>query len=104
MSGDIDYSAIISRYADADEKLFMSVDEALVLSRELAERVRQSGFRPEKIIGVANGALLPATVVAESLDLPLEMVRVRRKGSTIKKRLAKFGLVRSVVSFLTNFP
>lgn len=97
-------SSIIHRYQNADDKFFMSVDEAVTLSEELANRVRASGFSPARIIGIANGALLPATVVADALDAPLDMVRIRRKGSGIKKRLAKFALIRSVVSFLYKLP
>lgn len=94
--------AVMAQYAEADDKLFMTLEEAVLLSKELADRVRESDFDVEKIIGVANGALLPSHIVADELNKPIEIVRIRRKGSKIKKRLARFGFIRKFVSALYN--
>lgn len=94
--------AVKDKYAEADDKLFMTLEEAIELSEDLARMVRASEFDVEKVIGVANGALLPSSIVAAELDKPLEIVRIRRKGSKIKKRLARFSFIRNVVSALYN--
>ena len=99
-----DAETIVERYTHVDDKLFVSLTEAIVLSEALAVRVKESGFCPNLIVGIANGALLPATIVSESLDLPLQIVRVRRKGSLIKQKLARFAFIRNMVSFLYNLP
>ncbi len=91
---------VLDKYSRADDKLFMTLDEAIELSEYLAEMVKNSDFEAEKVIGVANGALLPSSIVAAALDKPLEIVRIRRKGSKIKKRLARFGFIRAFVSAL----
>lgn len=93
---------VTAKYTEADDKLFMTLSEAELLSIALADRVRESGFEVEKVIGVANGALLPSSIVAKELGKPLEIVRIRRKGSKIKKRLARFGFIRKFVSALYN--
>ena len=94
----------VAKYRDLDDKLFMTVDEAVSLSEELARQVAESDIQVDKVIGVANGALLPATVVAERLSLPVEMVKIRRKGSKIKRRLSKIPLLRQLVTLLYSLP
>ncbi len=98
------HRSIVDRYSRIDDKVFMTLDEAAVLAEELAVRVNKSGFQANKVIGVANGALMPATIISDYLDIPLEILRVRRKGSRIKKNLAKFGFLRKLVSFLYGLP
>lgn len=97
-------SEVFDRYSAIDEKLYMTLDESLALSKDLATLVQQSGFQPDKVIGIANGALLTSTIVAKDLDAPLEVVRIRRKGSRIKKRLAKYSWLRRLVSALYDNP
>ena len=38
-------------------------------ARALAQQVADSGFRPEIVLGIARGGLLPAAAVAYALDL-----------------------------------
>lgn len=87
-------------YADTDQKRYMTLEEAVLLSRTLADQVSRDRFDPELIVGVANGALLPATVIASSLQRPVEFLQVRRKGSRIKKRLAKYRWILAIISLL----
>ena len=95
---------IAEKYRQLDDKLFMSVHEAEALSREMARLVKDSGIEIHKVVGVANGAFLPATIVAERLDVPLEMVRIRRKGSGLKRRLAKVPFLRGLVTVMYKLP
>lgn len=99
-----DTAAVLTRYRDCDEKLYMTLSEAEALSVALAEAVLAAGIRPDKVIGVANGALMPATLVAEKLQLPVEMVRIRRKGSGLKRRLSKLPFLRDAVTTLYRLP
>ena len=95
---------IADKYRDLDDKLFMSVHEAEALSREMARLVKDSGIEIHKVVGVANGAFLPATIVADYLSVPLEMVRIRRKGSGLKRRLAKVPFLRELVTVMYKLP
>ncbi len=95
---------IVDKYRQIDDKLFMSVREAEILSEAIARQVAESGIQLKKVVGVANGAFLPATIVAESLSLPLEMVKIRRKGSKIKRSLSKIPLLRQTITLLYKLP
>ncbi len=95
---------IFEKYRLIDDKLFMSVHEAEILSRGLAEKVMAEGIKVDKVIGIANGAILPATVIAEYMSLPLEMERIRRKGSGIKRKLAKVPFLLELVTFMYKLP
>jgi hypoxanthine phosphoribosyltransferase len=64
----------------------MTMDEAIALSRDLADTIDLAG-RPDVLVGVANGALLPMKVVADELGLPMQVIHVRRKGSRYKQKL-----------------
>ena len=97
-------AAVLAKYRDCNEKLYMTLSEAEALSVALAEAVLAAGIRPDKVIGVANGALMPATLVAEKLQLPVEMVRIRRKGSGLKRRLSKLPFLRDAVTALYRLP
>ncbi|MDO6461355.1 phosphoribosyltransferase [Granulosicoccaceae sp. 1_MG-2023] len=97
-------AAALGKYRTLNEKSFMSMAEAEALSAALADAVTAAGIRPDKIIGVANGALMPATLVAERLGMPVEMVRIRRKGSAIKRRLSKLPGLRALVTTLYRIP
>jgi hypoxanthine phosphoribosyltransferase len=67
----------------------MPVSEAEDLSRHLAHVISADGDRPDLIVGIANGALLPTKVVSETLGIPLKIVRVRRQGSRYKQMIVK---------------
>jgi hypoxanthine phosphoribosyltransferase len=65
----------------------VTLDEAEELGRDLVHAVESTRFRPEIIVGLANGAIFPTYVVAAELSLPYHMVQVRRRGSRYKQRL-----------------
>lgn len=91
---------VVRKYAEVEEKIFMTLEESIDLSKGLAERVLEADYKPDYIIGIANGALLPTHVVADELKLPFEYIRMRRQGSRWKRRLAKIPGVRAVFSLL----
>lgn len=95
-----DVDAIVRKYAEIGEKINMSLDEAVALSKGLARVVARGDYRPNYVIGIANGALLPTQVLATELALPFEYIRMRRQGSRWKRRLAKVPGLRSVFSLL----
>ena len=68
-----------------NHSVVMSLPEAEELSRHLAQTIMASGDRPDLIVGIANGALLPTKVVSDTLGLPFRIVRVRRQGSRYKQ-------------------
>lgn len=82
-------SAAFDKYHSLQRKSHMSVAEAVELSKELARRARAMDASFAKVVGLANGALLPSRVAADELGLPHHMVRVRRSGSRIKQSLVQ---------------
>ncbi len=67
----------------------MSLPEALDLSRDLGLSLLQGGQKPDLLVGLANGALLPTKIVADAIGVPFRMVKVRRQGSRYKQKLLK---------------
>jgi len=67
----------------------MSLSEAEELSRDLGQEIANAGQKPDLIVGLANGALMPTKIVAQTLGVPFHMVKVRRQSSRYKQRLLK---------------
>ncbi|MCZ7394172.1 MAG: phosphoribosyltransferase [Candidatus Methanoperedens sp.] len=45
----------------------VSWDEAYTLAKNLAHKIKKSGFKPDLVIGIARGGLVPARVVCDFL-------------------------------------
>ncbi|MGI5868925.1 MAG: phosphoribosyltransferase family protein [Kiritimatiellia bacterium] len=58
---------------------FFSLAEVEQLAVRLAEKVRDSGYAPEVVVGIANGGLFPAFHVARALSLPFETIRITHR-------------------------
>jgi hypoxanthine phosphoribosyltransferase len=71
-----------------DQTIQATIEEVESLARDLAYEISKLDPPADMIVGLANGAWLPTKVVAETLGLPGHMVKVRRKGSRYKQRLA----------------
>jgi adenine/guanine phosphoribosyltransferase-like PRPP-binding protein len=89
--------SVLAKYESTDVKMFMSVDEATVLAEELARRLGTNNPRPDLVVGIADGALLIARVVADRLGVPMQVLRIRRRGTGIKKTLATLPWLRSAI-------
>lgn len=98
------HDAIVNKYAEIDDKLFMSTDEAVELSYEIARLIRVNGVEIHGVVGVANGALLLTKVIATDLNLPFEMITIRRKGSAIKSRLSRYKPIVKLASMWYRIP
>jgi len=68
----------------ADHSLFMTLSEAEELSRDLAAKIRLC--QPDLLVGLANGALLPTKIAADSIQTPYEIIHVRRRATRYKHR------------------
>lgn len=79
-------SSAYFKFLDIDKTVYMTMEEAIALSRDLADTIDLSG-RPDMLVGVANGALLPMKVVSDELGLSMQVVHLRRKGSRYKQTL-----------------
>ncbi len=75
------------KFLTLDQKTFMTVAEAEDLSRDLAAEILATGQCPDLVFGLANGALLPTKIVADTLGTPFKIGHVRRKGSRYKQIL-----------------
>jgi hypoxanthine phosphoribosyltransferase len=64
----------------------MTMREAEELSHDLASEIEAYG-KPDLVVGLANGALLPTKIVAEHLQAPFQIVHLRRRGSRYKQAL-----------------
>ena len=63
----------------------MTMGEAEALSHDMAIEIL-SANKPDLLVGIASGALLPTKVVAEHIGVPYQMVRVRRRSSRYKQK------------------
>ncbi len=99
-----EHSAIVNKYTKTDDKLFMSIDEAIELSHEIARRISMNGVELHRIVGIANGALLPTKIIATDLNLPFEVIAIRRKGSVVKSRLSRYKAVVKLASIWYSIP
>ena len=81
-------SSTHAKYLDApSQSQHVTIAEAEALGRDLAASARMQGLEPDLVVGLANGAFLPAKTVADALGVPFRMVKVRRKGSRYKQQL-----------------
>ncbi|MDH7596474.1 MAG: phosphoribosyltransferase [Methanothrix sp.] len=59
----------------------VSWDEAYRLERELASRIKSSGYRPDLVIAIGRGGFVPARVVCDRLlHTQLTSIRIERWG------------------------
>lgn len=65
----------------------MTIPEAEELSHEIAREIIRDGQMPD--LGLANGALLPTKVVADTLGVPFRILEVRRQASRYKQKLLR---------------
>jgi hypoxanthine phosphoribosyltransferase len=79
-------SSAYAKFRDIDHTVYMTIGEAVALSRDLADVINTSG-RPDLLVGVANGALLPMKIAAEELGIRFQVIHLRRKGSRYKQKL-----------------
>lgn len=98
------HAAIVKRYQDTDKKIYMTMDEAIALSLELADRLRSWDPQPEAVVGIANGALMMTKLISDRLNLPVCFLTIRRRGSALKQRLFRIPGARRVASFLYAVP
>jgi phosphoribosylpyrophosphate synthetase len=99
-----DRSGIVNKYTDTQTKFYMSLAEAEALSIELAERLRQK-ISPQPsdsyiVVGIANGGLMVAKIVAETLDSSFEIIGIRRSGTGLKRKIGKYDWIVCVAESL----
>jgi hypoxanthine phosphoribosyltransferase len=73
----------------------VSWDEAYELSKILARKIKNSGFKPDLVIGIARGGLVPARIVCDFLlKKDLAAIKVEHWGiaATLGKAEIKFPL------------
>ncbi len=73
----------------------VSWDEAYRLSKILAHKIKSSGFKPDLVIGIARGGLVPARIVCDFLlQKDLAAIKVEHWGiaATLGKAKIKFPL------------
>jgi hypoxanthine phosphoribosyltransferase len=90
---------IVSRFEGSRQCETMSLREACVLSEELARRLADVEPRPEVVLGIANGGLLVADIVAKALSLPLKSIKIQRHGSGVKKLLTRVPGARRILAW-----
>lgn len=73
----------------------VSWEEAYRLSKILAQKIKKSGFKPDIVVGIARGGLVPARIVCDFLLLrDLATIKVEHWGiaATMGKAKLKFPL------------
>jgi len=81
----------------------MSIEEAVMLSVELAHRVAKSNPEVDCVAGIANGGLMVSSIVAQELNVPLRVLNIRRRGSYFKRLVYKSEWLRAIVARLSRF-
>ncbi|GFO96622.1 xanthine-guanine phosphoribosyltransferase [groundwater metagenome] len=77
----------------------VSWDEAYILGKKLARKIKASGFMPDLVIGIARGGLVPARIVCDFLlQKDLASVKVEHWGiaATLGTAKIKFPLPEEV--------
>jgi hypoxanthine phosphoribosyltransferase len=69
-----------------NQEIFVTMREAEALSHDLAAEILAVNKRPDLLVGIANGALLPTKIVADHIGVPFRIVHLRRRGSRYKQR------------------
>ncbi len=87
----------------------MTLNEAEALSLELADRIRAIALMDLEagrvtVAGIANGGLMIAHIVAESLSAPMEVIGIRRSGSSLKRALGRFRPLVRLTARALEFP
>ena len=80
-----------SEQGGGGRKSVVTLDGAQELARELASTVKASGWKPDLLVGIANGGVHPAFFTAQALDIPVSYFRVQRRTSQLKQRLGFAG-------------
>ncbi|WP_158291995.1 phosphoribosyltransferase [Paracraurococcus ruber] len=97
-------SPAYGKYAAARDKIYMTMPEAVSLSEDLAAEIAAAGGVPDLVVGLANGALVPAKIVAGQLGVPFEIVQVRRIGSRYKQYLFRLKQMLGLPNWLVTLP
>ncbi|SFL76186.1 Phosphoribosyl transferase domain-containing protein [Desulfomicrobium norvegicum] len=104
----MDKQKVLEKYVQANEKLYMSMEESEILSQMLANKImeKHSGVIDDDtiVVGIANGGLMVAKIVAEKLNLPFETLKIRRKNSKIKRYFGNFKSIVKFCSVSLNIP
>ena len=75
-------------------KIMVSLEQAADLAREFGASLPADRF--DLVVGIANGGVHPAFYVAETIGLPLEILRVERDSTRLKNRV---GFARKALKF-----
>ncbi len=81
----------------------LDLDVAVACSLAVASRVRESGFIPDVVVGIREGGILPARVIADALGARCEMISVRRRMSFLKHQRAVRVLARYLGEYFQQF-
>lgn len=65
------------------KRLSPDFPQILSWSRELADIVRSSDFKPDMVIGIANKGLVPGKIVADNLSVPIHPFKISRHQETL---------------------
>ena len=81
----------------------LSMSEASHQCKQVGAFITAMDERPDLIVGLANGGIMPAVIAAETVGLPYHIMKVRRKSSRIKQRLKLLAkIARYFPSFLNS--
>lgn len=92
----------VRKYSESNWKLQMTMTDAKALSIELAERLRLTLIQDiEKkkvlVVGITNGGLMTALIVAKCLSVPMDIIGIRRRCSSLKRALGRYKLIVRIV-------
>lgn len=78
----------------------MTFEESILASTKLAKKIVEIGHKPNRIIGIATGGILPAQIISNFFECPLSLIRVARPMTSVKKYLLLDNLPKPIKHFL----
>ena len=100
----LDDANIIKKFAKTHDKLFMTMNEAMILSREIAYRISALSQKPEILIAIGHGANLMSRVISSELNIPVETILIQRKASIFKENISRIPGLRALISRWYHIP
>jgi hypoxanthine phosphoribosyltransferase len=68
-------------------KVYYNWDLIDTACRDIYKDISSDGFKPDYIIGLTRGGLIPATILSHRFGVPLETLKVSLRDSTARPRI-----------------
>lgn len=67
-------------------KKYFNWDTITSMSMKIATQIRKSNWRPDYVVGLTRGGLVPAVLLSHELDIPCETLKVSLRDNKINEK------------------